>query len=435
MYGIDQEVQQKADAYRGNPQMLQQKYAQNQQLIDLLALQKLKSDKEEATRQLSLQAGAQGKPPTIADQRESEALDNAKKDVVEQQAGVMQNKMQQMQQAQQKLMQSAGAPQMPQGAPQSAPPSNGIAALPAPNVQGMANGGIVAFDEGGSTMKEGMDRLLKIDPEELYDRRKAEAVREGNYNAEERAAKERQMAEAQAFAERNALGRALSAGAGYTNSASALANMGLTAVNNQEAAMKARHAGEGQLIDTGLASRIAGLKAGESAYGHGISGLYHGVGSATSLENTREMANARRQSASENAASRLTAAENLLEQRRLEAKEKAEAKATTDERERIRQAETRMGDVRKQIQLQMEKAGVDPGSPESIRYYDQINNIGKSIYDRLQIPQFFAPDPVIAAPAPIEKKPGMFDSLFGSGKKKASATPAPNTVPFSALQP
>ena len=68
MFGIDQQVQQTADAYRGKPQMLQQKYAQNQQLIDLLALQKLKSDKAEAARQMALSTG--GKPPTIADQRE-----------------------------------------------------------------------------------------------------------------------------------------------------------------------------------------------------------------------------------------------------------------------------------------------------------------------------------------------------------------------------
>jgi hypothetical protein len=156
MFGIDQQVQQTADAYRGKPQMLQQKYAQNQQLIDLLALQKLKSDKEEAARQLALSAN--GKPPTIADQRESEALDNAKKEVVQEQAGVMQQKMQQQQDAQKKLLQSAGAPQMPaQAAPQpQQPPAQGLAGLPAPNIQGMAGGGIVAFSgkDGDQEVKE-----------------------------------------------------------------------------------------------------------------------------------------------------------------------------------------------------------------------------------------------------------------------------------------
>ena len=149
MFGIDQQVQQTADAYRGKPQMLQQKYAQNQQLIDLLALQKLKSDKEEASRQMAL--SMQGKPPTIADQRESQVLDMTKKEVIDEQAGVMQNKMKQMQDAQKKLLQSAGAPQMPgQATPQpQQPPSAGLAGLAAPNIQGMAGGGIVAFS--GST--------------------------------------------------------------------------------------------------------------------------------------------------------------------------------------------------------------------------------------------------------------------------------------------
>jgi hypothetical protein len=156
MFGIDQQVQQTADAYRGKPQMLQQKYAQNQQLIDLLALQKLKSDKEAASRQMALSMG--GKPPTIADQRESQVLDMTKKEVVDQQAGIMQQKMQQQQDAQKKLLQSAGAPQMPgQATPQpQQPPSAGLAGLPANNIapKMMAGGGIVAFGGGGSTDKE-----------------------------------------------------------------------------------------------------------------------------------------------------------------------------------------------------------------------------------------------------------------------------------------
>ena len=47
-YGIDDVVQKKVDAYRGNPAALQQRYAQNQELVDLLALQKMKSEKESA---------------------------------------------------------------------------------------------------------------------------------------------------------------------------------------------------------------------------------------------------------------------------------------------------------------------------------------------------------------------------------------------------
>ena len=180
MFGIDQQVQQTADAYRGKPQMLQQKYAQNQQLIDLLALQKLKSDKAEAARQMALSAG--GKPPTIADQRESEALDNAKKEVVQEQAGVMQNKMQQAQAAQQKLLQSAGAPQMPgQATPQpQQPPAAGLAGLPAPNIQGMAGGGIVAFSgETGSDVKETKEQKERRETTESDRARVKETVAAG----------------------------------------------------------------------------------------------------------------------------------------------------------------------------------------------------------------------------------------------------------------
>ncbi len=112
-YGIDGIIQDKVDAYRGQPQRLMQQYAQNQQLIDLLALQKLKTEKESAARQLQLQMARQaGKPTTIADQRQQEVMELTRNEVA-------------------------------QGAPQ------GIEAAPAPNMQ-FAGGGIVAFagDEG-----------------------------------------------------------------------------------------------------------------------------------------------------------------------------------------------------------------------------------------------------------------------------------------------
>jgi len=44
---------------------------------------------------------------------------------------------------------AAPAPQMAQGMPQQLPEDSGIGQLPAPNMQGMAGGGIVAFEEGG----------------------------------------------------------------------------------------------------------------------------------------------------------------------------------------------------------------------------------------------------------------------------------------------
>lgn len=70
--GIDQQINQKMDAYRGNPQQLMQRYQQNQQLVDLLALQKLKTEKEAAARDMQMKM--QQQPQTIAQQREQEVL-------------------------------------------------------------------------------------------------------------------------------------------------------------------------------------------------------------------------------------------------------------------------------------------------------------------------------------------------------------------------
>ena len=139
--GLDQQINQKVDAYRNNPQALQQRYQQNQQLIDLLALQKLKSEKDAAARDMQMKM--QQQPQTIKDQREAELLQRTKDDMVKQTAGVMQQKQAQ----QQKNMQRAAQGQMPQQRPQMpmAQQAGGLGGLPMPR---MAAGGIVAFQQG-----------------------------------------------------------------------------------------------------------------------------------------------------------------------------------------------------------------------------------------------------------------------------------------------
>ena len=52
---LDQQIQTKMDAYRGDPNKLMQRYQQSQELLDLLALQKLKSEKEAAARDMQMQ--------------------------------------------------------------------------------------------------------------------------------------------------------------------------------------------------------------------------------------------------------------------------------------------------------------------------------------------------------------------------------------------
>jgi len=160
-YGIQNDIQKKVDAYRGNPQALEQQYAQKQELIDLLALQKIKSEKEAAAREMQMQMAqkqaAEGKAPTIKDQREQEVMNMTKQELAQQQGALMQQQNKEQQQGLQSLMQQRGrpgmpAPQMPQmPRPPQAAQMGGIASRPAPNMARLAGGGIVAFaGEDGS---------------------------------------------------------------------------------------------------------------------------------------------------------------------------------------------------------------------------------------------------------------------------------------------
>jgi hypothetical protein len=145
-YGIEGEVQSRMDAYRGNPQMLQQKYAQNQELIDLLALQKLKSEKEAAARDMQLkmaqQQAAKGQPPTTKDKLEQEVMGMTKQEIAQQMGGIAQQRQQEQQKKMQQLMQS------------------GVATLPAPGLARMAGGGIVAFAGEDGSYVEGEKKPL-----------------------------------------------------------------------------------------------------------------------------------------------------------------------------------------------------------------------------------------------------------------------------------
>jgi hypothetical protein len=140
-YGIGSvigDIDQKVDTYRNNPEALAQMYQQNQQLIDLLALQKLKTEKEAAMRDMQMKM--QTPAASIKDQREQEVMGMMRNEVAQQVAPGLQVAGQQAAQA--------AAPPVPQG--------GGLQSLPAPNMQGMgmAEGGIVAFaGEGSSQVK------------------------------------------------------------------------------------------------------------------------------------------------------------------------------------------------------------------------------------------------------------------------------------------
>jgi hypothetical protein len=153
---IDQEVESRVAAYQGNPQALQQKYATSQQLIDLLALQKIKSAKEAAARemqmQLAQQQAANGEAnSTVAQQREKEVMDMTKNELASQRGELMQQQQVEQKQAMQKLM---GGIASAEGAASAMQP------------QAMAAGGIVAFKEGDGVKDE---RYKRKEGESLSD--------------------------------------------------------------------------------------------------------------------------------------------------------------------------------------------------------------------------------------------------------------------------
>jgi hypothetical protein len=130
---LDQEITRRMDAYRGNPQALAQRYQQNQQLVDLLALQKLKSEKEAAARSLQMQQPDAGGLPTVAQQREQEVMDMTRQEVAQQVGQTAQQQQAKQQAAMQQLM--SGLARAPGAANAMSP-------------QAMAAGGIVAFQSG-----------------------------------------------------------------------------------------------------------------------------------------------------------------------------------------------------------------------------------------------------------------------------------------------
>lgn len=159
---LDREIAQRMDAYRGNPRALMQRYAEATQdpgkesLIDLLALQKVKSEMEAAKRNLQMQQVPPGGLPTVAQQREKEVMDMTRQEVAQQVGQTAQRQQQQQQAAMQQLM-------------------SGIARAPgagnAMSPQAMAAGGIVAFDRGGAARLTDEEDEERKREEELMVRR------------------------------------------------------------------------------------------------------------------------------------------------------------------------------------------------------------------------------------------------------------------------
>ena len=150
-------VDDRVSAYMGNTKPLEQRYAMSQDLLDLLALQKIKSQKEAAARDMQLQMAQQQAQNgeanmTVAQQREKEVTDLTKNELAQQRGDTAQQQTQQQQAQMQKMMSGiAGAP----GANTAAQP------------KAMAAGGIVGYAGGGEILDKARERR-KAAQQKLY---------------------------------------------------------------------------------------------------------------------------------------------------------------------------------------------------------------------------------------------------------------------------
>jgi len=135
-------VDDRVSAYQGNTKPLEQRYAMSQDLLDLLALQKIKSQKEAAARQMQMQMAQQNAQNgqtnmTVAQQREQEVNELTKNELAQQRGETAQKQTGDQQAMLQKMMSGVAA-------------APGAAMVAQPKM--MATGGIVGFDgtEGSS---------------------------------------------------------------------------------------------------------------------------------------------------------------------------------------------------------------------------------------------------------------------------------------------
>jgi hypothetical protein len=147
---IDSQIQDRVDAYRGNPQALQQRYAQSQELMDLLAMQKMKSEKEAYARDMQLKADNQ--PKTIAQQYESDLVAKTKDEMLKGVQGVMANEQNKKQKNINKVAEVGVAP-VSNTNPAIA--NTGVAAAPQGGMMKLAGGGIVGFAGPTGSVVEG----------------------------------------------------------------------------------------------------------------------------------------------------------------------------------------------------------------------------------------------------------------------------------------
>ena len=148
---LGSDVQDRVDAYRDNPKALQARYTQSQELLDLLAMQKMKSEKAAYARDMQLKM--ENKPTTIAQQYEAELTGQTKNDMLKNVGGVLKNKQAMAQKNINKV--AAGDPRV-----------SGVAANPLPPVVKAAGGGIIGF-AAGDQVPTSLSKLIEEKKAEL----------------------------------------------------------------------------------------------------------------------------------------------------------------------------------------------------------------------------------------------------------------------------
>ena len=194
--GIDSQIQDKMDTYRSNPDALKKAFGVSKQTVDLLALQKLTSEKKQIAADMQLKA--QQQPGTIAEQREQEALALVKQeqsrsfgDLAKQTAGTLNQTAAAQKQGMNKLMKNAGrkspagvaglpglmgntSPRASTGNPAAQGLAGARMALASKQPGGprrMAQGGIVGFAGGKKvTLSPDQDKKARKQFGDRYDR-------------------------------------------------------------------------------------------------------------------------------------------------------------------------------------------------------------------------------------------------------------------------
>ena len=180
-YGIDKEVSDRADAYANNPKALQKQYGQSGNILDLIALERIKRDLEVKRQEIALQM--QGDPKTVAEQTLEETKGLIQKDVTDQTSKLL-AQTKKAQDSRLRKLAAGKRPNAPLGIPAAAqrrgapnqqmmagigsipprspvnPRGTGIAANRLPNTAYGAKGGIVSFAEGDKVKKLSSEDIL-----------------------------------------------------------------------------------------------------------------------------------------------------------------------------------------------------------------------------------------------------------------------------------